>query len=230
MTTTVRLLAVCAIALAFGFVGSVPVTGPVALMVLSRAADKKFAEALRVGVGAAVADGIYAGIAFWGFTTIFARHPWVVPVSHAATGIVLVGLGIRFAFWSPTQQGESQPGWAGTALVGFSISAVNPTLLLTWSAAVAFVYSKGLGPQPSIVAIPFGVCAASGVAGWIVCFVPLLRVYGGKLPRTGMTWVVRATGLTLIGLGVWSGVELARWAAKAALTAGFLFSRADPRR
>lgn len=204
-------LAACSIALAFGFFGSVPLAGPIALMVLSRAARRKFDEARRIALGAAIAEGIYAGIAFWGFATFLANHESVVPVSHATTAVLLVALGARFVFWQPVERTDRSEIKAGTALVGFSVSALNPTLLLTWSAAVAFIYSKGLGNQPAVVAVPFGASAAAGVGGWFACFVALLRKYEGRLPRTAMTWTVRVMGLVLVGLGMWSGVQLARW-------------------
>src|SRR5258708_35133257 len=95
------LLAVCLIAVAFGFVGSMPLAGPIAILTVSRAAHGKFGEALRVALGGAAAEAIYAGGAFWGFTTFLARHAVVVPVSQGATSLVLMGLGIRFVYWHP---------------------------------------------------------------------------------------------------------------------------------
>jgi threonine/homoserine/homoserine lactone efflux protein len=204
-------LAACGIGLAFGFFGSVPLVGPIAIMILSRAARGSFDEARRIGLGAAVAEGIYAGVAFWGFTTFLARQACVVPISHGITAALLVGLGARFAVWRPTVRQDRRESSSGTALVGFSVSALNPTLLVTWSAAVAFIYSKGLGDQPAVVAISFGASAAAGVGGWVICFVALLRRYEGKLPRTTMTWIVRVMAVVLVGLGAWSGIQLAKW-------------------
>jgi threonine/homoserine/homoserine lactone efflux protein len=97
-------------------------------------------------------------------------------------------------------------------LLGFTVSALNPTLLVTWSAAVAFLYSKGLDGQSPLAALPFGACAAAGVALWIVSLVALLERYGGRLPRGAMTLVVRVMGLGLVGLGAWSWVQLVEWA------------------
>ncbi|MGA3120398.1 MAG: LysE family transporter [Polyangiaceae bacterium] len=209
-----RLLAVCAIALTFGFVGSVPIAGPVALMVLARGADRRFGEAVRIGLGAAVAEGIYAGVAFWGFATFLARHRWVIPASRGATAVLLIGLGVRFALWRPADRKNESEHRGGKAFVGFTVAALNPTLLLTWSAVVALAYSWGLGGQPALVSVPFGACATAGVSGWVFSFVPLLRACGGKLPRAATTWLVRAIGLALIGLGAWSGVKLATAAAQ----------------
>lgn len=204
-----RLLAICAIALSFAFVGSMPLAGPIALMVVSHAARGRFGGALRIGFGAAVAEGIYAGVAYWGFATFLARHKTVVPISHGVSALVLAALGARFVVWKLEDEKKAEGGAEpGTALVGFTLAALNPTLVLTWSAAVAFVYSKGLGQTPPAYAIPFGVCVAIGVAAWFSLLVKLVRKYHGKLPRKALTWMVRILGAALVGLGVWSGVQL----------------------
>lgn len=206
-----RLLAVCVMALVFGFVGSMPLAGPIALLAVSRASRQRYGEALRIGLGAAVAEGLYAGVAFWGFTTFLGRHAIVVPISHGATAVILIGVGARFVFWKPPPETNTPENKAGTALLGFSMSAVNPTLLLTWSTAVAFLYSRGLNDASPLYALPFGLCAAAGIGGWFVTLVALFRKYGQKLPREAMTWVIRLMGVVLVALGVWSAVKLYDW-------------------
>jgi threonine/homoserine/homoserine lactone efflux protein len=206
-----QLVAICAMAIAFGFVGSMPLAGPIAILAVSRATQKKYGDAARIGVGAAAAEGIYAGLAFWGYTTFLARHAIVVPISHGATAIVLVAVGIRFMVWTPAQGTKESANHAGTTLLGFSVSAINPTLLLTWSAAVAFLYSKGLTEPPALYAVPFGLSAAAGIGAWFLALSALLKRYGGKLPAVALTWTVRGMGLLLAVLGSWSGVQLARF-------------------
>ncbi|MGH7272309.1 MAG: LysE family transporter [Polyangiaceae bacterium] len=210
-----RLLALCAVALVFGFVGSMPLAGPIALLVLSRATRKRFGEAIRIGLGAAAAEGIYAGFAFWGFTTFLASHAIVVPISHAMTALILIALGVRFGFWTAGEHHgpKDAPSGAGTVFFGFSVSAINPTLLLTWSTAVAFLYSKGLHEPSASYAIPFGLSAAVGIGAWFSVFVLLMRKYGGKLPLAALTWTVRVLGWALVVLGAWSGVQLVEWLA-----------------
>ncbi|MDP8998993.1 MAG: LysE family transporter [Myxococcota bacterium] len=206
-----RGLLICAIALAFGFAGSMPLAGPISVMVVSRAARREFGDAWRIGVGAAVAEGIYAAVAFWGFATFLARHAIVVPISHGVTALVLVVLGVRFVLFASREQPKSEENKAGSALLGFSISVLNPTLLASWSAIVAFLYSKGLRELPSAYAIPFGLCAAAGVGAWFVLLVGALRKYEGTLPRLGLTMIVRFLGIVLLVLGLWSGVQLVQW-------------------
>lgn len=204
------IFAVCAIALAFGFFGSMPLAGPISVMVVSRAVQQRYGEALRIAIGAAVAEGLYAGGAFFGFTELLASHPIVVPISHGVTAVVLAGLGIRFAFWKPRgRKGEEHK--SGTALVGFTLSAINPTLLVTWGAAVAFLYSKGLHVTSSLASLPFGISAAAGIAAWFTLLVLILKRLEGKFPERVLTWAIRALGVALVGLGAWSGVQLAQW-------------------
>jgi threonine/homoserine/homoserine lactone efflux protein len=204
-------LAICTMALLFGFVGSMPLAGPISVMIISRAARKRFGDAYRLGIGAAVAEGMYATIAFWTFARLLSRHPLVVPVSHGVTAVILVGLGSWFVRWSPKDKKDTHQNKAASVVWGFSVSAINPTLLVTWSAAVAFLYSKGLRETSAAYALPFGVCAAVGVGGWCVLLVKILRTYQGKLPRKAFTIVVRSLGVVLVGLGVWSGIQFVDW-------------------
>jgi threonine/homoserine/homoserine lactone efflux protein len=209
-----RLLTVCASAFVFGFVGSMPLAGPIAIMLLSRAAGRRFGEALRIGLGASVAEGLYAGTAFWGFTALLGGNPLLVPLSRGATAVVLVGLGARFVFWRPKEAGDLRESKAGTVLLGFTVSALNPTLLFTWSAATAFLNSRHIESVGVLLqrdAIPFGLCAGAGIACWFVVLVALLRRYHGQLPRNALAWTVRILGVALVALGIWSGVRLATW-------------------
>src|SRR5271163_3359738 len=131
------------VALVFAFVGSLPLAGPIALLVVSNGAGGRYKEALRIALGAAIAEGIYAALAFWGFATFLARHALVLPISHGVTAVVLCGLGAKFLFFKLKDEAskpeeEAKPGgfW-----VGFSISAINPTLLATWGAVTTFLYA-----------------------------------------------------------------------------------------
>lgn len=209
-----NLLAVLFVAFFFGFVGSMPLAGPVALLVFARGVSGDFRVAFAIGIGAAVAEGIYAGIAFWGFSILFAGHPFVVPLSRAITAFVLWAVGIYFTLWSPRPKGPNErrgDSRTGTFFVGFTISALNPTLLVTWSAAVAWLYSKEFVTLAPWMAAPFGGMAAVGVATWFFVMIDLLRRYRERFPHHVLMWVIRGMGLVLIGLGVWSAVQLATW-------------------
>jgi threonine/homoserine/homoserine lactone efflux protein len=208
-------IAVSTVAFVFAFIGSLPMAGPVALLVVSNGAKGRYGEALRIALGAAAAEGVYAFLAFWGFATFLARHALVLPISHGVTAVILCGLGARFLFFKLKEgdrrrEKEARPGrfW-----LGFSVAGLNPTLLATWGAVTTFLYSRQLVHFTGLLAIPFGVFAAAGIAAWGFIMVGLLRRFRNDLPRGALTWVVRGMGVLLVGVGVWSAVELGEYIA-----------------
>lgn len=205
------ILITCLVAFGFGFVGSLPLTGPIAVMVLSASVQKHFGAALRIGLGAAVAESLYATVAFWGFSTFLANRPAILPISHGLSVGVLLLLGVYFFRWKPEEDVHEGPARRLSGfLLGFTVSALNPTLLATWSAAVAFLYARQLFTFSAVLALPFGVAAGAGVACWEMLFVWLLKRYESHLPRSAMTRVVRIMGLLLIAGSVLVGRDLAR--------------------
>jgi threonine/homoserine/homoserine lactone efflux protein len=206
-------LAVSLVALVFSFVGSLPLVGPIAVLVVSNGVNGRYKDALQIGLGAAVAEGIYAFLAFWGFATFLARYAIVLPISRAVTAAVLLSLGVHFLFFrlkdvAPTSARQAKRGrfW-----VGFSISILNPTLLATWSAVTTFLYSKQLVAMTALLAIPFGGFAAGGIMLWAFMMVALMRTFRERFPKGLLTWIVRGMGVVLIGVGLWSGAELVRY-------------------
>ncbi len=162
-TVPTSFLVVSLAAFVFAFVGSLPLAGPIALLVISNGASGRYKEALRIALGAATAEGIYASLAFWGFATFLARYALVLPISHGVTAVVLCGLGVRFLFFKVKEDAkhakEPKPGrfW-----VGFSVAALNPTLLATWGAITTFLYARQLVQFTGLLAIPFRRLYASG--------------------------------------------------------------------
>jgi threonine/homoserine/homoserine lactone efflux protein len=196
-----------------GFFGSIPLTGPIAVLIVARAAERKFAAAVRLGAGAAVAEGIYAGLASWGFALALAGHPRAQEFAHAITSLVLLGVGVRFCFWK--DPGESMGDKARDAatrpfVIGFMVSALNPTLLLSWGIVVVTANTHGVTTSRGLLAIPFGASAALGVFAWEATLVGLLRRYERHLPRRAVVWVVHAMGAILVLFAGASAVELLR--------------------
>jgi threonine/homoserine/homoserine lactone efflux protein len=128
--------------------------------------------------------------------------------------VILCGLGARFLFFKLKEGDEKRAAEkAGRFWVGFSVAGLNPTLLVTWGAVTTFLYSRQLVHFTGLLAIPFGVFAAAGIAAWGFMMVALLKRFRDDLPRATLTWVVRAMGVLLVGVGVWSAVELGEYLA-----------------
>jgi threonine/homoserine/homoserine lactone efflux protein len=205
-------LAVSLVAFVFAFMGSLPLAGPIAVLVVSNAVKGRYQDALRIALGAAVAEGVYAFLAFWGFATFLARYALVLPISHAVTAAILLSLGVHFLFFELKEEPKEAPEPKGGRFwFGFSVSALNPTLLATWGAVTTFLFSKQLLHMTGVLAIPFGAFAAGGVALWGFLTVSLMKRFHSHVPRAAITWILRAMGVLLIGIAAWSIVELVRY-------------------
>ena len=204
------MLLLLVLAFAFGFIGSMPLAGPIAILVVSRCAERKYGEALRNALGASIAEGAYAAVAFFGFATFLASHPMILPVSRAVTAVVLFALGVHFVRWKP--KASEQPGAepktnssTGAFFFGMTLMALNPTLLATWSAAVAALYAHQLVVMRWWMAFPFGLFAGAGVAAWFALLVWILRRYQKRFHPAMLGWVIRGMGVLLIAIGLYSG-------------------------
>ena len=91
------MITVTAIALAgflFGFVGSIPVAGPISVLVLAQGVANRFGYAIGVAIGGAAAEGLYALGAFWGLSRYLAQYPLAISASRGITALILLMVGI----------------------------------------------------------------------------------------------------------------------------------------
>jgi len=207
------LLVVVVVAFVLGFAGSMPVAGPIAVMVVTRGAEGRFRDALRLAFGASAAEAIWAFLAFWGFATFATKYPVVLPISRGITALVLLVVGASFLRWKPKAKGDlpARAHREGSPLVlGFGMAVLNPTLVVTWSAVTTALYSLEVVELNGWLALPFGIAAGSGVITWFVVLVGLMRRYGKRFPAKAMMWTVRGMGLLLVLVAVWAGVGLVR--------------------
>ena len=207
-------LVVSLIAFVLGFVGSMPLAGPISIMVVSRGVTGQFREALLLAVGASIAEGLYAGGAFWGFSALLSRYALAVPISHVVTSVVLLAVGIHFLRWKPKEEIEGAAAKRGAGrsafALGFTASIVNPTLLITWSAVTTAIYSRQIVQMTGLLAIPFGLAAGAGIAAWNVVILAILKRYRHKFPKRAIQWAIRGMGAVLILIALWSAIDLVR--------------------
>ena len=77
-----------------GFAGSVPVAGPINMLVFSFGLQGRLRPATLIALGGALPEAIWAGLAFWGFTALLERYAWIEAGSEIAATGVLVGVGL----------------------------------------------------------------------------------------------------------------------------------------
>jgi len=197
----------------FGFVGSMPIAGPIAVLVFARSLDARFRSALAIGLGCALAESVYATLAFFGFAELLAQYAWITPVSRGAAAAILIGLGVSFLLRKPSTDPPGDDGRAGARsfLLGLGITAFNPTLIATWTGAVTTLAGTGAVAVDSSLAWPFGLAAGLGIFSWYLVLVALVRRYRDRFRPETLDKVLRVFGVFVIGVGIWFLVRLILW-------------------
>lgn len=204
------------------FVGALPVAGPVAVLLVERALAGRLRESVAMAAGAAVPEGLYAIAACLGAEALLASHPGLVPVAHGLGALFLLGIGI--SLWRGAGAVEGPKADAGeaagrgsrlaravvqlragpevrAALTGLVLVGVNPTLLVTWSAASAPLVGLGALATP-LHAVSFGVGAALGGLGGSATLAAIAGHQRDRLGATGALYVRRGAAVILVGFGL----------------------------
>ena len=212
------MLLVAIIGYLFGFIGSMPVAGPIALLVFGRGLEGKNRAGLHIALGAAVAESIYAYLAFWGFSKVLDATPWVGTASRVGGAIILIGLGIWFLSRRTRSGGQestsaSQPptrkGLKRNVALGFVITALNPALIATWGAAVTTLYSIAPFDSNANHALPFSVGACLGIASWFSTLLVLLSRFRNRFDTATLNRAARGAGVLILVAGLALGVRAA---------------------
>ncbi len=193
---------------AFGYLGSVPVAGPISVLVLHLGLAGGPRRAFYVAVGGAVAESFYALVAFWGLSTLLESYPMVLPVTKVLGACILLALGLvmllrRIRGATPRTQPGPSRGGKRSLIFGFLVTALNPSLILTWTAAVAALHATGLLAMNHSRALPFAGGVGFGIVAWFTTLLWLVAKWRGKLSVQSMGRLVKAMGAVLVAAGVW---------------------------
>src|SRR4051812_6624410 len=109
----------------FGFIGSMPLAGPIAVLVFGRGLRGRFRSGMLIALGAALAESFYAFLAYWGLSRLLDAHPVLVLVSRAVAATILLGLGAFFVTRhhpAADQPGSDEEHEKSSFTVGFLIT------------------------------------------------------------------------------------------------------------
>lgn len=197
----------------FGFVGSVPVAGPIAALVLARGLAGKFRSGFFIALGGALPEALYAFLAFWGFDALLGSYPWVDPVCKAVAAVILIGLGIWMmraggptAPKVPTSGRSDRPSRRsgfGSFTVGFNVTLFNPTLLATWAAAVGILRGTGFDAFGPTNGVLFALFAAVGIVAWFSAMLWIIHRLHARFDERVLFGIRRGFGVLLVLLSFW---------------------------
>jgi len=138
-----------------GIIYSMPIAGPISIIVVSRAFQGKVRFCLRTALGAAIIESIYVFIVVYGIASLFELYQPILPyfLFTGALFVIIIGLKIRKqkinlksleSKMIITDKYENRGG----LITGTVINLTNLTLLMNWFIAsfvtLSFVSSIGL--------------------------------------------------------------------------------------
>lgn len=208
-----------------GFVGSIPIAGPISALVLERtlAGQPNFARG--VSVGAALAEAGYATLAFVGIGEFISRFPGIALGTKLFGVVVLIVVAVLLLRGSDAipvattaggarddgndaQQGQ-RARLRGVG-VGFTIAIMNPALIATWSTTTATLFATGYVhlDAPSTVGFAVGTCL--GIAGWLVILVGIVSRNAERLAPTALRLARRGGAGFALAVSAVLAVQAAR--------------------
>jgi threonine/homoserine/homoserine lactone efflux protein len=198
--------------LLMSFIGSMIPTGPIALIVIKRGLAHHHLGALSIVFGAAMAEAGYALLAYLGISFALSRYPVQTSILRIIAGIILIGFAIVcFLDSHSLKTGNTGRKYAGANfLLGLSIAGLNPTLLVTWTGAVAVARGAGLisGIQ---VAPGFALGVIVGPILWFWILLKILNRHVEDLHPDILRKIEKALPVVLLilaGIMLWQAVYL----------------------
>jgi threonine/homoserine/homoserine lactone efflux protein len=188
-----------------GVLGAIPVAGPIAVLVITRGLHGQLRSAIAIATGSAVAEGCYAALSFWGLGALVAANAWIEPVSQGLGACVLAGLAFVLLRRSEPEPRHESPrpadarGYGGFAL-GFGIAAANPTLIVSWTAAVTVLQAMDLIEFTTPNAGAFAIGTALGIVTWSGVLVHLMWHLRTRLGTAALGSLRRAAGFLVLAL------------------------------
>ncbi len=177
-----------------GFLGSIPVAGPISVLVLALGAANRSRTAIAVAAGGAVAEAIYAFLAFWGLSFYLARYPALLEASRGTTALILMIIGAALMRQKGKPGERTEPArkrrTGSGFLLGFTISILNPTFLLTWVAASSVVFASRILHLHPAEAFPFSLGVCGGIIGWFALLLWLMAKYRDRFHPSVLNRVV----------------------------------------
>ena len=202
------------VALVVGFVGSIPAAGPLAWLLASHAASGDRRAAMRLAIGGALAEALWAVAAASSAPRVVASLVRAGPTLDLVLAIVLVALGASTFRARAPREGETGRGRVGGVAIGFSLVALNPAFFLFWLSAWRFLHPR-LAVQPSPLPVALG--AFAGIVGWFTLLAEVSRRAGARVEAQRLELARRAAAIGMIALGVWMAMSAVGLVARAPL-------------
>jgi threonine/homoserine/homoserine lactone efflux protein len=192
-----------------GFVVAVP-PGPVNLTVINQALRKGFLVAFLTGLGAVVAETIYASAMLAGHSSIMEHEVVVFALQLVAVGAIAV-VGVRSVLFRPAgltasemQAEKLDLRWhhPRAFILGFVLTVSNLLLLVLWATLATALFAHHWVEQDwvSRTACTAGVAVGGGL--WFFLLAWFVAHAHRRVSANTLTLLVRGCGVVFLGVAV----------------------------
>ena len=171
--------------------------GPISLLTIRRTLAHGRIYGLASGLGVALADATYGGIAAFGLTAVTSILVGGRLVLGVIGGLFLLVLAWRTMTSRPGEvaEAEDRPGLVGAFLSIFGLTMTNPMTIISFAAIFAGLGIVGRGGADAAL-LTLGVFCGS--ASWWVLLTAVVAALRTRVTVRWLTWVNRVSGVVLL--------------------------------
>lgn len=159
-----------------GVIFSMPIAGPVSIIIVSKAFEGKLRFCNRTAIGASIVEFFYVFIVVYGINALFIYYQPVIPYLILIGAVFVIYVGIKifrrkidFEKLNPAQVNTGKIENRGGMRTGIILNLTNPTLFIGWLVAsfitLSFVSSIGLSTGGLELILNKNVNSVSEMAG-----------------------------------------------------------------
>lgn len=178
--------------------------GPIGALCINRTLERGFVAGVAGGLGTALADGVYAALAAFGFAAFSSILSVIDTPLRLVGGAFMLWLGWKGLTPSPPRMAAkiSARDLIGTTAATFVLTITNPLTILSFAALFAGLgLASGSGTTSALLVVS-GVFAGSML--WWGILSGGVALARHRLPETFAAWVSRLSGVVLIAFGLWA--------------------------
>lgn len=189
--------------LGVGVVFSAPV-GPVNILCVQRAFRSGFFSGLAAGLGAVMADGLFAAVAAFGITAVSGfiegHSVWLQVIG----GVLLIAFGIRTARAHPhlDASADEVASLSRTAFATFGMTITNPATVLGFLALFGSLGDWAPKPGDWLAAGMFVVGVVAGGSSWWLIVATTVAALRDRMTDRTLARINLVAGALLVSFGV----------------------------
>ena len=184
-----------------GFIIAAPV-GPVNVLCIQRTLEKGWKPGIVSGLGAALADSLYGGIAGFSISIVIQflidEEFWFRLIG----GILLVVIGVVYYFRPPLsiEAGKNEASTNSGFVSAFFLTIANPTTVLSFLTILA---TLGLGTNRPLWRTSLLIVGIfCGSMTWWIILASAANLLRSKFTNRTMGWMNRVAGIAIGGFGL----------------------------